>query len=98
MSYARLILVTRIVVMRIGYIYLSSPNPPTKRSHTYAYVTRKKDNVSRSFKPRHVIPDTRISSGQCPRCDVDVTLGARDLQAVREMCARFPRSHEISER
>jgi hypothetical protein len=44
-----------------------------------------KDDVSRSFEPRHVIPDTRISSGQCPRCDVNVTLGARDLHAVREI-------------
>jgi hypothetical protein len=39
-----------------------------------------KDNVSRNFKPRHVIPDTRISSGQCPRCDVNFTWGARDFQ------------------
>jgi hypothetical protein len=44
-----------------------------------------KDNVSRSFEPRHVIPDTRISSGHCPRCDVNVTHGARDLHAVREI-------------
>jgi hypothetical protein len=83
--------------MRVGYIYLSSPTPLTNRSHTCAYITRMKDNVSRSFEPRHVIPDTRISSGQCPRCDVNVTLGARDLHAVREMCATFPRSHEINE-
>jgi hypothetical protein len=39
-----------------------------------------KDNVSRSFEPRHVIADTRISSGQCPRCDVNVTWGARPSQ------------------
>jgi hypothetical protein len=76
--------------------YLFSPTPSTTRSHTCACVTRMKDNASRSFKPRHVIPDTRISSGQCPRCDVNVTLGARDLHAVRKMCARFPRSHKIS--
>jgi hypothetical protein len=44
-----------------------------------------KDNVSRSFERRHVIPDTRFSSGQCPRCDVNVPVGARDLHAVREI-------------
>jgi hypothetical protein len=67
-------------------LFLSSfPYPSTNRSHTCAYATRMKDNVSRSFEPRHVIPDTRISSGQCPRCDVNVTLGARDLHAVREI-------------
>jgi hypothetical protein len=65
--------------------YLSSPTPSANRSHTRAYVTRMKDNVSRSVEPRHVIPDTRISSGQYPRCDVNVKLGARDLHAVREI-------------
>jgi hypothetical protein len=60
--------------------YLCSPSPPTIRSHTCAYVKRMKHNFSRSFEPRHVIPDTRISSGQCPRCDVNVTLGSRDFQ------------------
>jgi hypothetical protein len=77
--------------MRIGYIYLSSPTLP-QTAPTRAYVTRMKDNVSRSFETRHVIPDTRISSGQCPRCDVNVTLGTRCYMR----CARFPRSHEIS--
>jgi hypothetical protein len=48
------------------------PYPSTTRPHTCAYITRMKDNVSRSFEPRHVIPGTRIS-GQCPRCDVSVT-------------------------
>jgi hypothetical protein len=61
-------------------LYLCFPTPSTIRSQTCAYVTRMKDNVSRSFKPRHVIPDTRISSGQCTRCDVNVTWGARDFQ------------------
>jgi hypothetical protein len=78
--------------MRIGYIYLSSPTPPTNRSYTCAYVTRMNDNVSISFEPRHVIPDTRISSGQCSRCDVNVTLGTRCYMRF----ARFPRSHEIN--
>jgi hypothetical protein len=53
--------------------YLCSPTTSTTRSQTCAYVTRMKDNVSKIFEPRHVIPDTRISSGQCPRCDVNVT-------------------------
>jgi hypothetical protein len=60
--------------------YLCSPTPPTTRSQTCAYVTPMKDNFPRSFEPRHVIPDTRISSGQCPRCDVNVTIGPRDFQ------------------
>jgi hypothetical protein len=46
------------------------PYPSTNRSHTCAYVTCMKDNVSRSFEMRHVIHDTRISSGNWPRCDV----------------------------
>jgi hypothetical protein len=54
-------------------LYLCSPTPTTARPHTCVYVTRMKDNVSRSFEPRHVISDTRISSGQCPRCDVNGT-------------------------
>jgi hypothetical protein len=45
------------------FFFVSLP-PPTTRSHTCAYVTRMKDNVSRSFEIRHVIHDTRISSGQ----------------------------------
>jgi hypothetical protein len=49
-----------------------------------AYVTRMKDNVSRSFEMRHVIHDIRISSGQWPQCDV--TYGV----------VRCPRSYEIS--
>jgi hypothetical protein len=49
-----------------------------------AYVTRMKDNVSRSFEMRQVIHDIRISSGQWPRCDV--TYGA----------VRCARSYEIS--
>jgi hypothetical protein len=57
-------------------LYLCFPTPSTTRP-TRAYVTHMKDNVSRSFEPRHVIPDTRISSGQCPRCDVNGTWGAR---------------------
>jgi hypothetical protein len=65
--------------------YLSFPTPPTNRSHTRAYVARMKDNVSRSFEPRHVIPDTRISSGQCPRCDVIVTLGERDVREISKV-------------
>jgi hypothetical protein len=44
-----------------------------------------KNNVSRRFEPRHVIADTRISSDQCSRCDVSVTLCARDLHAMREI-------------
>jgi hypothetical protein len=61
------------------------PYPPTTRAHTCAYVTRMKDNVSRSFEMRYVIHDTRISSGQWPRCDV--TYGTVRL-------TRFPRSYE----
>jgi hypothetical protein len=63
------------------FVSLHLPQPAPTR----AYVTRMKDNVLRSFEPRHVILDIRISSGQCPRCDVNVTLGARDLHAVREI-------------
>jgi hypothetical protein len=61
-------------------LYLCFRTPPTTRHHTCAYVTRMKDNVSRSFEPRHVIPDTRISSGQCPRCYVNVTWDSRYFQ------------------
>jgi hypothetical protein len=40
-----------------------------------------KDNISRSFEMRHVIHDTRISSGQWPRCDVtNGTCGSQDFQ------------------
>jgi hypothetical protein len=60
--------------------YLCFPTPPTTHSHTCAYVTRMTGNFSRSFEPRYVTPDTRISSGQCPRCDVNVTLGSQDFQ------------------
>jgi hypothetical protein len=68
-----------------GYIcfYLCSPTPSTTRSHACAYVTRMKDNFPRSFEPRHLIPDTRISSGQCPRCGVNVALGSRDFKVIR---------------
>jgi hypothetical protein len=46
------------------------PYPPTTRNPTRAYVKRMKDN-----ELRHVIHDTRISSGQCPRRDVTVRYG-----------------------
>jgi hypothetical protein len=65
------------------FIFFPLPHPQPASTRTY--VTRMKDNVSRNFEPRHVILDTRISSGQCPRCDVNVTLGAQDLHAVREI-------------
>jgi hypothetical protein len=41
--------------------------PPTTRAPTRAYVKRMKDN-----RMRHMIHDTCISSGQCPRRDVTV--------------------------
>jgi hypothetical protein len=44
--------------------FLVSLPPPTTRFHTCACVTRMEDNVSRIFEMRHVIHDTRISSGQ----------------------------------
>jgi hypothetical protein len=44
--------------------------PPTTHAPTRAYVKRMKDNET-----RHVIHDTRISSGQCPRRDVTVRYG-----------------------
>jgi hypothetical protein len=50
--------------------FLCSPTPPTTRPHICAYVTRMKDNVSRSLEIRQVIHDTRINNGQWPRCDV----------------------------
>jgi hypothetical protein len=57
------------------------PPPIPLPTPTRAYVTRTNVNVSRSIKPRHVIPDTCISSGQCPRCDVTISrCGARDFQ------------------
>jgi hypothetical protein len=65
-------------------VFLYSPTPTTTRSHICAYVTRMKDNVSRSFEMRHVMHDTRISSGQWHRCDA--TYGT----------VRCPRSYEIS--
>jgi hypothetical protein len=43
-----------LCVSRIAFVHCF-PTPPTTRSHTYAYVTRIKDNVSRSFEMRHVI-------------------------------------------
>jgi hypothetical protein len=46
------------------------PHPPTTRASTRAYVKRMKDN-----EMRHVIHDTRISCGQCPRRDVTVRYG-----------------------
>jgi hypothetical protein len=67
------------------FCFLCSPTPSTTRFHTCAYVTRMKNNVSRSFELRHVIPDTRISSGQCPRCDVtNVICGTRDFQGHKK--------------
>jgi hypothetical protein len=42
----------------------------TTRAPTRAYVKRRNDN-----EMRHVIHDTRISSGQCPRRDVTVRYG-----------------------
>jgi hypothetical protein len=61
--------------------FLCSPTPSTTRSHTCAYVTRVKDNVSRSFEMCHVIHDTSINSGQWPRCAVtNGTCGSRDFQ------------------
>jgi hypothetical protein len=41
-----------------------TPTPPRTRAHTCAYVTRMKDKILRSFEMRHVIHDTRFSSGQ----------------------------------
>jgi hypothetical protein len=65
---------------RVAFV-LCFPIPSTTRSHTCTYVTRIKDNVSRSFKMRHVIHNTRISSGQWPRCDVtNGTRGSRGFQ------------------
>jgi hypothetical protein len=46
------------------------PYPPTTRAPTHAYVKRMKDN-----EMRHVLHDTGISSGQCPRRDVTVRYG-----------------------
>jgi hypothetical protein len=64
--------------------FFSSPTHPATRAHTCAYVTRSNVNVSRSFEPRHVIPDTRFSSGQCPRCDVTISrCGVRHFQSPR---------------
>jgi hypothetical protein len=51
------------------FCFLCSPTLP-QPAPTRAYVTRMKDNVSRSFEPRHVISDIRISSGLRPRCDI----------------------------
>jgi hypothetical protein len=47
-----------------SFVFFVSLTPPATRSHTCAYVTRMKDNVSRSFEMRHVVHDTHISSGQ----------------------------------
>jgi hypothetical protein len=83
-----------------GLLFFVSSFPyPSQPAPTRAYVTRMKDNVSRSFEPRHVIPDTRISSGQCPRCDVNVTWGARPSQchtkkrALRHIHVKKPNSY-----
>jgi hypothetical protein len=64
--------------------------PHNPRSHTCAYVTHMKDNVSISSEIRQVIHDTRFSNGQWPRRDVTNLCGS---------CAvRWPRSYEISGR
>jgi hypothetical protein len=68
----------------MAFVFFVPLPHPTTRFHICAYVTRMKDNVSRSFEMRHVIHDILISSGQWPRCDV--TYGA----------VRCPRSYEIS--
>jgi hypothetical protein len=60
------------------------PLPLSQPAPTCAYVTRMKENVSRSFEMRRVIYNIRISSGQWARCDV--AFGA----------VRCPRSYEIS--
>jgi hypothetical protein len=46
------------------------PIPSTTRAPTRVYVKRMKDN-----EMRHVIHDTRISSGQCPQRDITVRYG-----------------------
>jgi hypothetical protein len=60
--------------------YLCSPTPPTTRSHTCAYVTLMKDNFPRNFEPRHVIPDTRSSSGRS--CVTSMLHSAREISKV----------------
>jgi hypothetical protein len=73
---------------RYTFTFLSLfPYPSfTTRSHTCAYVTRIKDNFSRSFEPRHVIPDTRISSGQWPGV-TSMLHSAREISEVtRNKC------------
>jgi hypothetical protein len=62
-------------------VFLLPPTHPATRAHTCAYITRTNVNISRSFEPRHVIPDTHISSGQCPCCGVMISrYDARDFQ------------------
>jgi hypothetical protein len=64
--------------------------PHNPRSHTCAYVTHMKYNVSRSIEIRQVIHDTRISNGQWPRRDVTNLCGACAVQ--------WSRSYKISGR
>jgi hypothetical protein len=79
----------RVKIIRkaaIRVIYLSFPTPPTNRSQTCAYVTRMKNNISRSFEPRNMIPIHVSVAVNVPGVTSmlhsvrDVTCGARDFQ------------------
>jgi hypothetical protein len=73
-------LVSVVKILLKAFFFCSQfPYPPTTRASTRADVKRMKDN-----EMRHVIHDTRISSGQCPRRDV--TYGT----------VRLTRSHEYT--
>jgi hypothetical protein len=60
----------KMKVIRLSFSVHCFPTPSTTRAPTRAYVKRMKNN-----EMRHVIDDTRISSGQCPRRDVTVRYG-----------------------
>jgi hypothetical protein len=52
------------------FLFIVSLPLHNPRSHTCAYVTYMKDNVSRSIANHQAIHNTRISNGQWPRRDV----------------------------
>jgi hypothetical protein len=58
------------ILLKVFFFCSLFSYPPTTRAPTRAYVKRMKDN-----EMRHVMHDTLISSGQCPRRDVTVRYG-----------------------
>jgi hypothetical protein len=83
--------------IRLSFFCSLFPYPPTTRAPTRAYVKRMKDN-----EMRHVVHDTRISSGQCPRRDVTVRYGLQGhteyTPEERHIHVRMKRKSNYSEK